>query len=1118
MFKRLLLLFVSVVFLATQALAQTTTGLITGTITDNSGAVIPNTKVTAVNNGTGISATAESRSDGIYLFPQLLPGTYTVTATKQGFATKKNSNVVLQVNGSVTLNFELQVGAASQTVTITSAPPPLNTTSATISTVIGHTSTVNLPLNGREFTQLALLSPGAAPVQNGQQTAFTVALGAGGISPSMNGQQGYQNNYTMDGVLNNAVYTNNWIIAPPPDAIQEFNVQSHITDAQFAISSGANINVVTRTGTNAFHGNLWEFFRNSDLDAQTYPATFRLPYRQNQYGLFLGGPVWVPKVFNGKDNTWFSGYWEGFRSSLTESELASVPTVAMRNGDFSGILGGQVGTDILGRPQFANQIYDATTSQDVTPDKEHPGLVVRDPFSGNLLPPGRINPISQVYLNHYYPEPNLNVPENVFPNYEWGGNTTTKSDVFGLRIDHKFTRLIPNDTMFVRFSHQNQVTVAPEGLPTYGHVLSNYAQVFEFGYTHIFDPKTILNFHSAYSYFNYRSTDLPGGAEFAASVNSAEAAPPHGGIQMVPELSIANGFTGTSQFSVPLGPMSTLQFSPDFTKIVGNHTIGLGGMFYHLRTLDDGWFVNPSFTQNGTSVDGSAGPTGYGAASFMLGVVDSYTPWVGDTSANQTVNWWAWYAQDKWQATPKLVVTAGIRWDFTSPPNYHKIVSGLNVLDGKFIVTGAVPPLFPQATGPKGYFSSQYNGWQPRFGLTYQATTNTVLHAAFGMFDDHNNGLIQGNQGIRLAWPSASSAGFPNLDIGKPQMYVSALPSAASIFASQANVATASYGAAPNNKIPYTMEFNAGVQQALSSSTVLRVDYVGSLGRHQYMVTNANTGMVPGPGPIADRQPFPQYGPPFQFEWNEMPTSYNALQAQLRRRFTSGLEFMASYTWSKAMAWESDPYGSSGGQIPNFYDMQSNWGPTGFSIANMFVFSGVYQLPFGHGRQFLHNTNRFVDAVAGGWMMGGILTADSGTPFTVFAGGDVANTGSGNQHAQQIAGASPYVATHESVSHGLATWINTQAFANPAPFTFGNVSENSLVGPGFTDLDMNFSKSFPLFEGSNLEFRGELFNILNHTNLNTPDSTVTDGTFGKITSSATNGKGRIVQFALKLNF
>lgn len=1111
--KTIMLLAAGLFFLIPQLNGQTTAGLITGVVEDTSGAVIPNAEVTVTNKSTGSTKATESRNDGVYLFPQLAPGTYVVAVSKQGFATRQADNVLLQVNQSVTLNFQLGVGVASQTVTVTGAPPALNTTSATMSTVIGHQSTVDLPLNGREFTQLALLSPGAAPVENGQQGGFVVKLGAGGISPSMNGQQGYQNNYTMDGVLNNSIYTNTWVISPPPDAIKEFNVQSHITNAQFAISSGANINVVTRSGTNRFHGNLWEFFRNDVLDAQTFPSTTRLPYRQNQYGLYLGGPVWIPKVIDGRNNTWFSGYWEGFRSVLTQTQFANVPTAAMRQGDFSSVLGPQVGSGGGGAPVFTNQIFNPVTS---VPDPNNPGQVLRTPFPNNVIPAGMLNPTSLAYLDHYYPLPNLT--PNVFPNLKFSGTTSTKSDVFGIRFDHTFHKFVPNDTMTVRFNHQNQNVFSPEGLPTYDHILSNYAQQFAFGYNHIFNPNTILDFHTAYSYINYRSTDQPGGAAFAAKANTADAFPAHDGIQMVPALSIANGFTGTSNFAVPLGPMETLEISPNLTKVVGNHTIGLGGMYFHLRSLDDGWTGGASFTQNGTSANGGAGgPTGYGAASFMLGVLDSWGPWIGDTAANQTENWWAWYAQDKWRVSPRLVLQFGLRWDFVSPPNYHKIVSGLNVLNGKFIVTGAVPPLFPQATGPSGYFEPQYNGWQPRFGFAYQAAKNTVVHAAFGMFDDHNNSLIQSNQNIRLAWPSSSSNTLTSLDIGVPQMYFNALPSAASIFASQTQHPAASYGADPDNKIPYTMEFNVGVQQALPGSMVLRTSYVGSLGRHQYMVTNANTAVHPGPGPVLPREPFPQYGGPFQFDWNEMPTSYNALQAELQKRFSSGVEFIASYTWSKALAWESDPYGGGGGQPPNFYDLKSNWGPTNFSIGNMFVFSGIYQLPFGHGREFMSHENRLVNGLIGGWMVDGILTANSGMPFSVLASGDVANVGGGNQRAQAT-GAHPRINSSVPLYQAFPKFINPAAYTDPAPFTFGNVSYNSLVGPHYTNVDMDLSKSFPLFEDASLQFKAELFNIFNHTNLGQPDATVTDPNFGEILGPASNGSGRIGQFALKLNF
>ena len=267
------------------ALAQTTSGLITGTVTDSSGAVIPDAQVELTNQATGVQRQAITDSSGHYSVPELQPGVYDVSVSKQGFATEKMANVHLEVNQSEALNFKMSVSASTQTISVNADVTQINTTSATQAEVVGHTAIVELPLNGRQFNQLTLLTPGAVPlIQGGQQGAFTVKLGAGSVSPSVDGQRPQQNNYTMDGVLNNALFTNTFAISPPPDAIQEFNVQSHITDAQFAISSGANINLVTRSGTNTFHGAVYEFIRNNVLDATTYPATSETPYKQNQYG------------------------------------------------------------------------------------------------------------------------------------------------------------------------------------------------------------------------------------------------------------------------------------------------------------------------------------------------------------------------------------------------------------------------------------------------------------------------------------------------------------------------------------------------------------------------------------------------------------------------------------------------------------------------------------------------------------------------------------------------------------------------------------------------------------------------------------------------------------------
>lgn len=315
--------------------AQTTNGAMNGTITDPSGSAVGAVQVQVTNKNTGAQRTVFSSDNGVYTVPQLPPGIYDVSVHKNGFATETRSAIQLLVNQSATLDFKLSLAAVSQTIEVNAAPPQLNTTNATLGDVVQHQQIVDLPLNGRNFTQLTLLTPGAAPQESGQQNSFTVKLGAGAISPSVNGQRGQQNNFTMDGVLNNAIYTDTWAISPPPDALQEFNVQSHITDAQFSISSGANINIVTRSGTNQFHGSAWEFFRNDVLDARSFIDQTKPPYRQNQYGVTFGGPVRLP-FFNGKDNTWFEGYWEGFRSAQSLSYFASVPTAAMRQGDFSG--------------------------------------------------------------------------------------------------------------------------------------------------------------------------------------------------------------------------------------------------------------------------------------------------------------------------------------------------------------------------------------------------------------------------------------------------------------------------------------------------------------------------------------------------------------------------------------------------------------------------------------------------------------------------------------------------------------------------------------------------------------------------------------------------------------
>jgi len=1073
--------------------AQTTNGSITGTVTDASGAAVGGVQVQVSSKQTGLQRSGTTINNGTYKIPQLPPDTYDITVQKAGFAKENRSGVQLLVNQNATIDFKLSVASISETVQVTGAPPPLNTTSATLGDVIQHQQIVDLPLNGRSFTQLTLLTPGSAPQEAGQQNAFTVKQGAGSISPSVNGQRGQQNNFTMDGVLNNAIYTNTWVISPPPDALQEFNVQSHITDGQFSISSGANINIVTRSGTNQLHGALWEFFRNDVLDARNFFDKTKPPYRQNQYGVTVGGPII-------KNKTFFQVYWEGFRSVQSLSYLASVPTAEMRAGDFSAILGPQIGTDSLGRPILKNQIFDPSTSR---PDPANPSGILRDPFPGNRIPANLLNPASLLMLQKYYPLPNLNVGPGVLPNLLFTGTNNTASDQTGIRIDHSFG---DNDTLFGRYNRTNANLLRPESLPSYQQTLLNYGQTLALGYTHLFGPNLVLNVHYGYTNTNYGQFDGAAGQAFLTATNFAEHAPAKNGIALGPQTGISNGFNGVGQFAIPLGPQYNHDGHADLSIVRGTHTIGVGAMIYHIHSFDDGWGAAVNFTQNATSQGGLSNSSGNGAASFMLGLPDNLSGFLGNTSADERGWWYGGYVQDQWQASKKLTITYGLRYDFVEPPSYgSKIVSGLDVLTGNFLVSGAVPPLYPRPNVRKTFFDPHYNGFEPRFGLAYRASPTTVIRSAFAMFDDHNNTLVQEAQDPRISWPEG--VGISNIDLnrGLPTTYFNNLPPSSVYFNPLQPLVD--FGANPRNKIPYVMEYNAGIEQQFAHAYVLNLDYVGSVGRHQFIQPLANTALYPAPGPVADRQPFPAYGGSFSFDDNVGNSSYNGLQVKLQKSLSFGLNFLASYTWSKSLDIQSE---GQSGSIETIYDRSRDWGPSDYNRTHLFVFSGIYQLPFGKGKPYLANGNAFARTILGNWNVGWVATLNSGRPFSIQSGGDPANVGGGSQRAEVVG------TPNTGFSQSRLEWFNTAAFAVPDPYTFGNEGRNNMTGPPLKNLDFITYKDFSLTERFTLQFRGEFFNIFNHTNFGNPDNTVTDANFGII--SGTAAAPREIQFALKLQF
>lgn len=1071
---------------------QNVTGSISGSITDSSGGSIAQAQVQVKNNATGLTRQAVTSSDGTYSVPSLTPGMYTVTATRQGFATSVHSQVQLLVNQSLTLDFRLSPSSVEKTVVVTGTPPALNTTSGTVGEVIESKQIVDLPLNGRQFTQLALLTPGAAPKESGQQGAFTVAEGAGGVSPSVNGQRGQQDNYTMDGVLNNATYTNTWAISPPPDAIQEFNVQSHIVDSQFSISSGANINLVTKSGTNDFHGDMWEFLRNDKLDASNFFTNAnnkqKPAYKQNQYGLTFGGPVMLPGYNGRKKNTWFYAYWEGFRSRQGSSSYASVPTQAERNGDFSSQLTtNQIGSDCLGRPIFQGQIYNPSTT------RLCPGSTtdyVRDPFTNNQIPTSMFDPSSLLYLQKYYPMPNTANP-NVNQNLFFSSPIQINNDQWGVKIDHLFKN---NDTLFGRFNYTDPTKIRPEGLPTYSGSTVNKAVSIATGYTHMFGPATLLSLHYGYTFTRFGQYDDPAGQSFISATHSDRLFPMRDGIPQAIQIGVDSNMTGISQFAIPLGPQRGHQFSGDLSLVRGNHTISMGGMMYHIHNFDDGFGMSANFARNATSVDGVSSKTGYGIASFMMGLPDNLFGFLGNTASNSSTWWYGGYLQDKWEVSRKLTLQFGMRYDFVAPPHYaNNYISALDVNSGQFLIATPFPPAFPFATARPSLFDPHYNGWQPRFGFAYRMTHSTVMRGAFAIFDDHNNTLVQESQDPRIAWPWGYGVSVQGINHGVPTMHFDNLPTASSYF-DPTNPLVA-FAANPRNKIPYVMEYNYGFEHQFTGSTTASLDYVGSVGRHLFIQPTANTALTPGPGPISARQPFPQYGGTFSNSTNIGSSSYNSLQAKLEKRFTQGLSFMASYTYSKSMDIQSE---GQSGSIESIYHLGWDWAPSDFNIPQMLVVNYVYALPFAKHSRLL-----------GGWNWGGILSMYSGSPFSISAGGDIANVGGGSQRAETSCNAT------QGFSQSINEWFNTSCFSVPAAYTFGNSGRNILRGPAQKTFDMMLYKDFKLSETKTLQFRSDYFNLFNHANFGLPDRNVQSGGFGTIHSA---GAPREIQFALKLSF
>lgn len=1146
---------------ASPAWAQATAA-INGTVRDSAGAVIVDATVVLHNRDTSLDRSASTNSVGSYVMTNVLPGNYDLKVTMSGFGPAVKTGLILLVNQTATYDFTLKAGAVNEVVEVQDNPVTLETSTSELGVAVVREQVNDLPLNGRNFTQLLNLTPGVSTVNVSQNSATSGGVWSNPIGtfsyPSVNGQSNRSNLFLLDGVNNEGSFGSTYAVPPIVDDIQEFKVQSHNDDASFGGVLGGVVNVVTKSGTSHFHGSAWEFLRNKALDANLiYPllptAAQRDPnnqpgFQQNQFGATFGGPLPIPGEHQKK--TFFFLSYEGFRNHTAASNQYNTPTTAQLAGDLTGIAG---------------QIYNP-----------YSGLAFMCDTSGNPLPaPGNVQaagtPCNKIpstmldksmvnYAMKIFPAPNVT-------GQSFNGLDTTKvitrQDEGGVRLDHQFSQ---HDYVWARYTSFRQPVTGSGGFVGILHDQVTNGYNVAATYTHLFSGSTLAEFHFGRTDVNidqgsqFKNAPPSFGTQVGFSPNFAGNF--RNGVVMIPDV-VIQGYIGNPNPSahgaaqVDNTKVSDIwEYGGDFTKTMGRHTFKAGANLASNNANALYLNSNVQFAAANTAnpVDLSGGNA---LASFLLGIPTS----AGRRNVIETEHGgWVdgFYAMDQWKVTNKLSVNLGLRYDLTLIPIYgdnkngNNFVGDMNFRDGTYILARNAPncattnaaPCIPGGTlpahvivtplGGTAIYHTDKSNIQPRIGVAYQLLPTTVLRAGYGRFYDNWAAITQTAQNYEGTWPSLDQlgasnmnsvkAGAPNRTAEDPFGLGSGNPvTGATPFAQS------TWFADPYLKRPYSDQWNVGVQQQVTSNSVLTANYVGSVGRRldiggAYNVAmvaggNANTSCTPFDPTSATATncgaPFPYIGPT-AYDRSVGKSNYNALQVSLNGKQQHGLTYLVSYTWSKSLdlgctGW----YGVEGCSIQNPYNLQADKGPAATDLPHIFSAAWVYELPFGKGGS-LSSDNRVVNAVIGGWNLNGVLSFSSGTPFDVGSGKDIAETGNynyGNGYGYERAN---LVGSRYPSSKGPDGWINTASFVVPATGTFGNLGRDSLRSDWNKNLDLSIFRQFVFTERFRMEFRFEMFNATNTPVWAVPVTSLENSNFGKVTHAA--NIPRQLQFGLKLYF
>ncbi|HEV2395778.1 MAG TPA: TonB-dependent receptor [Candidatus Sulfotelmatobacter sp.] len=1123
--------------LATPSWAQKDMGNIVGQVKDTSGAVVADASVTVTDVDRGTTFHTTSNASGDYVAGPLRIGQYTITVEKPGFKKAVAGPVPLNVQDRLPVDVVMQVGTVNETMTVTTITPQLETETSELGNVVSGKTATTLPLNGRNFAQLAQLSVGVAPSEPGSRTETSFGF-------SSNGARALQNNFLLDGIDNNAnlgdvLNGSAYVIQPSVDAIGEFKVETNSYSAEFGRGNGAIMNAVIKSGTNGFHGDLYEFIRNDKLDGRNAFDFFgRQQYQQNQFGATLGGPII-------KDRTFFFVDYEGLRIRQALPQLLLIPSPAQVGGNFSSELdltnpiAGVV--DCSGNPTYQGEIFNPRLTQ---PSAVNPsgfcGVPIGVTGAGvptNVFPatgPNAINPAAKA-IAALYPQPNVNVNGN---NYLVDPKKSLDQNNFDVRVDNRFS---DRDNFFARFSYENQPIFTPGPFTNYldggGFTAGNQDNAYRsaaISELHTFTSTLLNEFRLGYNRINSHRVEPFSNTNVSGQLGLL-GVPFSPGIGGLPNICFVNyNCIGASDFLPSVEKQNSFVLNENLIWSHKRHSLKVGTelRYEQFTIFQDSaprgdMAYGPDFTSNpGEPVDANGNTTGGDdIASFFLGVPDSANI-VNLHAPDYRRKTLAFFGQDDIRVSDRLTLNLGLRYELFMPVTEARNQQGtfdfrtdsIVVPKGQNVqLTPTLASYLPlQATASAGLISPDYTNWAPRIGLALKLTDRLVMRSGYGIFyGGVENGPFSfpspgfnppyfvtqsfnspcGNPVPPQANPAypadlcaigvklPTNGGAPDTSLMINNFWTQGYP--ANSLADPNNPLL--YSISPTLKTPMMQQWHLGFQYQFPRETVVELSYAGSQGSRLYGFYNGNqaTPSADPNAPLAPRRPFPAVDGTIDSYRSDTISNYNSLQARVQKRAARGLQFEASYTYSHSL---DEASSASLGSLNNgdFRDQRYpslEYGNSDFDVRHHLVVSYSYDLPFGKGQLIGGNASGFANQLIGNWQVAGIVSASTGNWFTVT---DPFNNAANNDCGGTVSYncTRPNVVGNPNAKPCLpGTFFNTCAFASDTtPGTYGNEGRNVAHGPGYQAWDMSVLKAFPVREQMHIEFRGDFFNIWNHVN------------------------------------